>query len=227
MVVKACECGVMRSDPYPSEEELGRFYRGVYRKAYGLHGPDEEFERERAEGRVYAEIVRRLGCSEAIEIGAGYGGSVMDRGYDPDPGCVEYGKSRGVDMRIGEVPEDRAEVVVMNQVLEHLRDPVARLKEIGSCVGRYLVIAVPGLFTVSTVYGLDLRRYLQFPHAWHFTLETLKQVMARAGFKLVWGNEYVLSVWERGQGSWEACGDTVVGIVKSFETTRLCREAVS
>lgn len=235
LTTKLCECGVMRSDPYYTESALDEFYRKHYRTIYSRKGVESVYENETVEGEGLAAFIKEwVGEPESvIEIGCGAGGILKAfknaRGCDVDAEYVEYGKSKGHDISLGWTVDGEADVVIANQVLEHAVDPVATVEKWKPLVGKYLVVSVPGIEGIPVMYGTNLLAYLQNAHVYHYTMSTLKYVMACAGFRLVIGNNYIVSVWEKAhiQLPVPEDGERVMSLLASFNNTFQCAENIS
>ena len=94
-----------------------------------------------------------------------------------------------------------ADVIILNHTLEHLRNPRLELSKIRELLSPHgvLYIALPGIFSIHNTYGGRLERgYLQNAHVWHFTLKTLNRLLADAGFKLKYGDEKIVAVYQKG-----------------------------
>ena len=160
-----------------------------------------------------------LGALYVAEIGAGtgqvlreFGRAAEAAGHDVNLiGCeyarsfVAAGREVGTDLREGGIealaggaPPD---VFIMSHVVEHFADPAAELQQMWRIArpGTLVYVEVPGLMTLhaKTEYEFELSQYLTLAHTYHFTLSTLVQAMARAGFRLLTGDEVVRAVFVR------------------------------
>jgi hypothetical protein len=60
----------------------------------------------------------------------------------------------------------------------------------------YVYVELPGILSIHRTYG-DILLFLQNAHLYHFTLATLTFLMAKAGFRLVKGDEYIHALFQR------------------------------
>ncbi len=100
------------------------------------------------------------------------------RGFEYSRGLVQMGRDAGLDLREGgmDSAEGQYDVVVINQVLEHIPDFsgfVTKLKSLMKPDG-ILYVGVPDI----EVFGVG---QLQNAHCWYFTAPTLRHYMAREG----------------------------------------------
>jgi SAM-dependent methyltransferase len=225
--VSACRgCGFVYSRLRLDQASLHAFYDGEYRRLdRGVPLPAEEFfALQRSKGPMVEANLQRAGFSLepgslVLDVGCGAGGILSwfrEHGYrvlgvDPGSEYLAYGRRiSGLELIEGDarhaldVLEDRGEapaLVIYEQVLEHVTDPIQELAGLRSRLdaGARLFVGVPGLRNIGAHYDSDVLRYLQFPHLSHFDLRSLTAVAARAGFRLVAGDEVVHAVFEPGR----------------------------
>lgn len=136
-----------------------------------------------------------------LEVGCGSGRSLQAmrdlgwqvEGVDFDPAAVDNARTRGLDVRLGDLeaqryPDDRFDAVAMIHLLEHVHDPGGLLREcrrILKPAGR-LVAVTPngeslghGLFRDRWL-GLDPPRHLQI-----FNERSLQKIAVGVGFRTV------------------------------------------
>jgi len=156
-----------------------------------------------AHRRLYENDARILGPGNGrsvFEIGCGCG-LLLDElarsgwrtsGCDPEAAAVEVARAHGHAVRCELfTPEagDRADLVVLGDVLEHQADPRAMLRAVRGAVapGGQLYVRVPDLDAIDResfgdVFGLQHR-------VW-FTRATLREVLASEGFELELGGTF-------------------------------------
>ena len=124
-------------------------------------------------------------------------------GIDLGTEYIEKGKSiHGVPLVVGAssslLREHRGkfDVVLLCHALEHFTDIKKELVVIRELMAPrgLLYIEVPGIKNLRHSYQHDFLRFLQNAHMHHFTLGTLRQVLARYGFEIVSGNERINSI---------------------------------
>ncbi len=189
------------------------------------------FQLQRKKGAHIFEIlvdagVRLHSGSLVIEMGCGAGG-ILDYfrslghptlGFDLGSDYLEFGRAKyGLDLRKGDaqtaiemMSRDNLapKLVIYEQVLEHLSDPIGELSLWRNVLPSEAVmfIGVPGLRNIASHYGSDFMRYLQLPHLCHFDLESLRYASASADFDLVKGDETVRAILRPAQNSGHASG---------------------
>ena len=201
------------------------FYSTQYRAMYdGVPAADEESAlRTLEELWVGVDLHRKLQIaypelsfgpdSLVCEVGTWAGANLasFDRAGVPVVGCdfdesyLEYGRKRGLNLVRGSIPELReegvqADLVFLSHVLEHILDPVGFMRSCRDIVvpGGHVYIVVPGLRSLSFGYSEgELLGTLQNVHSFLFELETLRLVMAQAGFTLVKGDEWCSALFRR------------------------------
>ena len=213
--VLCMNCGSVRSNPYYDEKTLKSFYENEYRQIYsGSKKATNDFFSEQIKigGKIIKYIEKKsdyfVDGRKVFEIGCGAGGilkAFKDRGCQVF-GCdfgKEYllkGRKEGLELVNGDSSALRsfgkADIVVLNHVLEHFLNPFTELKKISSLVkpSGILYIAVPGLLSHRKSYG-SLRWYLQNAHVYNFYLSSLEYVLNKAGFRKTSGNEKIKSIF--------------------------------
>lgn len=209
-------CGLMRSDPFYTQETLNGFYQNEYRAIYTGEGQSTEafFQKQMVAGEHILGYLRPWLPEDAVvyEVGAGAGGILKafnqaghtTRGCDLGGEYIRYGQAQGVDLHEGDyttlLPYEKADLLILNHVLEHITDPVSFLTGVQSFLkpDALVFIGVPGLVYYPVNYRSKLLFYLQNAHSHHYCLQTLQFVAARTGLSLVFGDETVTSLFRRG-----------------------------
>lgn len=210
-------CGLLRSDPYYTQSTLNKYYQNEYRLIYtnSQKATDEFFEDEINTGKNILKFISKsvnidFTNMKVYEIGAGAGGILIPfkeigadvYGCDLGSEYIEYGIKKGINMVHGNSSTlkqfGKADLIILNHVLEHFREPVQELGEILSLLndGGYIYISVPGVKSHLLSYG-TFKKYLQNAHAFHFTLATLNMLMMKFDYGLVIGNEKVQSLFTK------------------------------
>ena len=144
--------------------------------------------------------------SSVVDIGCGWGlmlthfvkdKNVYGFGLDPAAKAVEYLQEQGVDALVSGLEnldriEKKFDVVLLNNVLEHLRDPIAVLHQINQHLhesGGALVIDVPNDFNVlqqAAQKAYDLKPWWIAPpaHLHYFSLDSLKNILTECGYEI-------------------------------------------
>jgi SAM-dependent methyltransferase len=222
------QCGVLRTDPRLDEASLKRFYAENYRKLYVGEpvASDEFFSRQVAHGR---EILASLGGGlpnvvrpVVYDIGCGAGGVLLPfqetgwRAYGCDLGghYLERGRSTGLQLFEGAFDAlascPPADLIILSHVLEHVGDPGALLGQITDRLARggMLHVELPGIYAIEDSY-VSVLHYLQNAHLYHYTLDTLTNLMAEHGYVLVTGDERIVARFVRVEAGQETASRPV------------------
>ncbi|MBK3422673.1 class I SAM-dependent methyltransferase, partial [Methylobacterium ajmalii] len=195
--VACTECGLIRTDPMPTQAELGAYYASAYRAAYqfalGKRPPRHHLNRSRREAAFRADLLApalRPGA-RVLDFGSGSGeflAAARERGATVtgvEPGLSyaafareEHG-ARVLDRLDALAPDEVFDVVTVHHVLEHLRDPVDILERLAARLapGGVLYAAVPNMAAT----GKPPHERFHFAHVHGFVRETLDRAAARAG----------------------------------------------
>jgi SAM-dependent methyltransferase len=192
-------CGLVWSNPRPSEEDVRRYYSQEYRLDYkGRATPSLRHVARSARGalnrfRSLKPYLRK--GSRILDVGAG-GGEVVyvlrrfgfdAEGVEPDRGYAQHARDfLEVPVHAGFLQDvsfsaGSFDVVTMYHSLEHVEDPVAILSRIGSWTtgGGVLLVEVPNVEARCMSPG----RRFHFAHFYSFSGPTLEAVGRRAGFE--------------------------------------------
>lgn len=197
----ACEtCGLVRTDPMPSEAELAAYYAHGYRFDYQLSGKTPpKFHRVRA-AREAAQRLALLspvlkpggrlldfgsGSGEFLAAAQAAGQGVL--GLEPGRDYAAHArKVHHVDVieagwRDVDLPEGAFDLISAHHVLEHLREPVAALRKLASWLkpDGALHVSVPNVLAGNRA---TFER-LHFAHVHNFTPQTLLWAGLAAGLE--------------------------------------------
>jgi SAM-dependent methyltransferase len=151
-----------------------------------------------------------------VEIGCGAGGILQafaDAGYrviGADLGAenLAYGRSRGLDLRNGDLfslveeIDEKPALIIYSHVLEHIREPGRTLERVRQTLAEdgHLYVEVPGVKDVrSNVFQGDFLKTFHLAHIYNFSLLTLTNLAGKHGFSLVAGDEKIRSVFKRAE----------------------------
>jgi SAM-dependent methyltransferase len=207
-LVRCQSCGLVYTQPRPDQASLSLYYRDVYSGRGGEGMEDAQTN----QGLWYVNEARwkviephaRLGPEDRIlDLGCGYGawlaflygrtGSII-HGLDADAGSIEHNLCRdhGI-LQVGELeaagfPDGHFALVSMMHSLEHMRDPVATLRELRRVLrpGGLAVIEVPNFGSLlRPLLGRHWFPLLVPQHLQHFELSSLRRCLEAAGFERV------------------------------------------
>lgn len=224
-VVVCHECQFVYTAKYLDAASLFSFYNNEYRPLdRGVSFPAEAFFKLQWEkGALIVQALQGAGVTllkgaKIMEMGCGAGGILgyfkdngySVRGFDIGSEYLNFGKTKhGLDLREGDISVAIAameaegfspDLVIYEQVLEHLQNPLEELRRLKEFLSEkaVLFLGVPGLQNIPAHYDADFLRYLQLPHLCHFDLSSLASVCRKAGFSLIRGDEKVRAVFSAG-----------------------------
>jgi SAM-dependent methyltransferase len=198
-------CGVIRFDPLPSAEQLERFYAAPY----------YDFDRSREEGKGMAfagRLTRWRRTGRFLDVGCATGFFINGirehsewevHGVDFGGSAVRYAREQlGLEVRHGELTragyaDGFFDYIHVNNVLEHVVDPVAMLRECRRIVrpdGR-VYLSVPNGANDSRElidYYKEERRpaHSHKGHLFFFPGDTLVAMFERSGFDAIQKKSY-------------------------------------
>ncbi len=199
MTTVICEgCGLLRTDPMPTEDELNAYYGSLYRFDYQLGGKKPpRFHRVRSaryalERAAYIRPAIKPGA-QLLDFGSG-GGEFLAAmkavgcdviGIEPGESYATYARNQhGVDViaacwRDVSLKEKSFDIVTTHHVLEHLREPVDALIKMASWLkdDGVLYVSVPDMLAGTT----PAYERFHFAHVHGFVPETLRRAGRRAG----------------------------------------------
>jgi SAM-dependent methyltransferase len=191
-------CGLVWSNPRPSEEQVRRYYSREYRLDYKGHAtPSLRHTARSARGALnrYRSLAPFLKTGDRIlDVGAG-GGEVVyvlrrkgfdARGLEPDEQYARYAREQlSVPVETGFVqdvafPEGSFHVVTMYHALEHVEDPSRILETIRTWLTEngLLLVEVPNVEASC----IAPKNRFHFAHFYNFNRDTLEALGRKAGF---------------------------------------------
>lgn len=208
-VVCCKACGLMRTNPRPTQATIGYYYPddyGPYRVSGGATP-------ERKSSGFFRRLFRSLHHSivdyktiampdmapgRMLEVGCASGAFLRvmsDKGWHVEG--IEFSSSAakaaidaGYPVHVGPLehapkPSEPVDLIVGWMVVEHLHDPVAALRKMREWVkpGGWLVISVPNAGALEfRVFGANWYA-LQLPnHLFHFTPATVEKLLKKSGW---------------------------------------------
>ena len=216
-VVICVNCGLIQTNPRMTGEAYQQFYEIEYGKLHGgKDSPDDDdFNLEYIRGsEIYAYLGQILGTplrqARILEVGCSSGGILQYFkeqgnqvcGCDLDSETVRFGRDRyNLELQTGTVYDItlswRSDIVIYSHTLEHILNPLEELVKVRSIMAEnaILYVEVPGIKNMPSRYQSDFLRCLQAAHAYYFTLTTLKNLLRKAGFDCIHGDEFIRSIF--------------------------------
>jgi 2-polyprenyl-3-methyl-5-hydroxy-6-metoxy-1,4-benzoquinol methylase len=210
--------GFLQFKPTPSLEEINEFYAnefysGDYKNfndsSLEVHLDDKAFNEgcwESMAQHMCGILEKPVDQLSLLDIGCGWSQALLyfaDKGmdccgFDPAPEAIEYGIGKGLNVKHAGMEsmdifaDKKFDVVSLNNVLEHLANPVEVLEEIRDKVlrpGGLIVIDVPNEFNVFQTAGRelhDLEEWWVVPpgHLNYFSKDTLANLLEGTGYEI-------------------------------------------
>ena len=213
-VIADPQYGYLRIEPIPTKEELAEYYRkNYYSESTVFRDFTAEPRKEELEhfavrcDDILERIDEHFGVSAGLsilDIGCGYGYSVKyfrDKGLDavgiePSREAVSHAVKEGLNVTCGGIDDPNVsfgrkfDVVMIMDVLEHLREPWRILKYTRDELlkpGGLLVVDVPNDFNdfqkaANAEYGLDEWWVASPIHINYFSASSIQTLLVRCGF---------------------------------------------
>lgn len=198
-VVECESCGLLRTNPRPTPDAMS-FYYGAGYQPYHSSRPHARRGAELVDRLLLAEAVPPLPPGSMLEVGCASGAFLrrmsrrgwrvtgIERSREAAAACAALGYPVHAGT-LETAPEACGEfdLVAGWMVLEHLHDPVGGLEKLRSWTrpGGWLAVSVPNAACRERRWFGDAWFPLHLPnHLFHFTPETLRQTLARAGWEV-------------------------------------------
>ena len=198
-VVECASCGLLRTNPRPTPASMS-FYYGAGYLPYQSSRPRARLGAELVDRVLLAEAVPPLPPGSMLEVGCASGGFLrrmsrrgwrvtgIERSEEAAGACAALGY-RVHAGTLETAPDGFGEfdLVVGWMVLEHLHDPVGGLEKLYSWTkpGGWLAVSVPNAACRERRWFGDAWFPLHLPnHLFHFTPETLRRTLERAGWEV-------------------------------------------
>lgn len=203
-VVRCSDCGLIFLNPQPSEAELSRIYSADY-----FLGGDNETERrafrklKQATAGLYLSEIRRyqgpaggrlleIGCGEGDLLALAEDDGWQVTGIEFSPAACETARRRlkRGEVRCGELPgmalaAAQFDLCVISDVLQHVRSPLAFLREIHRVLkpGGTLFVTTPSMDSWSARFLRQNWMEFKPEHLTYFDRQTLQTALFKSGFR--------------------------------------------
>lgn len=204
-LVKCKQCGLVYLNPRPTQQEINEEYSAEYHigrllRRKPITDDEIEYQIKKNIGRA-EEIVKQFGNKgKLLDIGcaAGFFIACLKRygwnvtGVEISEWASKFARERlGLKVFMGSIEDiqinEYFDVITMYHVLEHLPFPLRTLKRVSEIVtdDGVLVIKGPNLDSFDRVWhGKHWRGYDPPFHTYHFTPETYRMILEKAGFSV-------------------------------------------
>ncbi len=210
-------CGLIQTNPRMTKETAASFYNDEFRDLYegGEVPKDGTFRNQYNFGKTTELLlsaktgIKNWKGKTVVEIGCGTGGTLkyfQDKGsivygaeYDLE--CIQYAKSKGVDVEHGDISTIFkkgivADAVMYSHVLEHVFNPREELEACKKILNPRGVIytTFPGVRALTHTYKHDFMRHLQNAHNHYFTAVTTDNLAKAAGYRTLHVDDEIRAV---------------------------------
>lgn len=222
------KCGLVLTSPRMKEESLSNYYANFYHPLiYGKESLGERpslFSAGQG-NKIFNKVKKFLPLDnriDVLEIGAGTGSvlwefkqeafangiRIDELGTEYSDECIELCKKKGISVvakNLEEIVKDEKlyDVVILSHVFEHFIDLGKELERVTRLLKDegVLYIEVPGILTLheNKHYEASFIKYLIHAHVYNFSLDSLRMICCRHGFKMLTGNEQVEAVFKKGK----------------------------
>jgi len=200
-IVRCRACGLVYTNPRPAGR---RIFQG-YSKAVDVDYASEDSSRSINAHMSLQTIKKFVQRGELLDVGCSTGYFLNaarlyfeTSGIELSHWAVTFAREKlKLNVKEGIIeeasfPEDHFDVVTMNDVIEHLTDPMATLRKIHSITkpGGLLYIVTPN---ISSLTAKILRRKwwgLRPAHLYYFSKDTLTASLEKVGFEVVLPKSY-------------------------------------
>ena len=205
-IQQCTKCGLRITNPRPDEKALGAYYKTEnylshsdrnktlfdkmyhFIKKYNLTYKRKLIEKFHTSGRIID-----IGCGTGAFLGQLDKSRWIRQGFEPDAETRELAKTTyGIEVNdpsvLNDLIDTKAEVITLWHVLEHIATINEELDKIKSLLADngILVIAVPMSNSYdANYYGKYWAAYDAPRHLYHFTKDTIEQLLSKHGFTLV------------------------------------------
>ena len=212
-------CGLVCTNPRMDQNSYNSYYNLEYRKLYvGSSSATEDFfySQQNRGKKIYdllmsKNLIADDSSKRILEVGCGAGGILevfkqkghKTKGIDLGQEYIKFGIEKyQLDLKYGFlsdlVIDEKPDVIIYSHVFEHILDLNSELQLIKKIATKNTIIyiEVPGIKEVHLNYKSNILLYFQNSHTFNFSLESLSNVFNKHGFKLIYGNQYVQSIYK-------------------------------
>lgn len=204
-VVKCNNCGLIFTNPRPNQNIISEYYPGDYWEINENSGNSKSNLKKLAHKFInkisYKMTISHKFNGKLLDIGCGDGKELLKHkkngwqtyGVEINDFAASYvRKHYGLNVFTGivedaEFEDEFFDIIILNNVLEHMSDPKTTLNEINRILKNdgTLVISIPN------ANSFEARRFKKYWTAWdlprhfyHFTPDTIKSLLLRTGFQV-------------------------------------------
>lgn len=220
-ILKCVSCGQMVTSPLLSEQDLPALYSRYYprgsvdfeaikREADLVLLPDAETTRHRngTDNQGHYSVkpgqkVLDIGCGSCVSLleVRNIGGEAW--GIETDPNVRAIADHFGLTVHIGSIhddpfPDEDFDLIVLNQVIEHVPDPIALLKLVRTRLrlGGRVIVATPNSGSINRL--ISGRKWINWHipyHLHHYNKASFAIIAAQAGYEVLSMKTITPNLW--------------------------------
>ncbi len=203
-LAKCANCSLVW-DPFPLDNTLVQYEKNYFVNDNPKGGYANYFEGMRINRQTFSDRLRRIAkktgfCSHLIDVGSALGDCLLEAqklkwdhsiGVEPSLFACKESQKRGVKaicttLENSDLPSNKFNVALSQDVIEHIPDPVTNLKQINRILkpNGWLFLVTPNIGGLwSKVLGSRWYHYKPVEHIIYFSPATIKVALKNAGFK--------------------------------------------
>ena len=199
-------CGLIRMNPYYTEDFLKIFYSEYYSEIYrgGRYCSKETFEYMSNFRGGYiidriSHIINDFKNLKVFEIGCGTGGILNAfkkigadvYGCDYDINYTNFAKENGINVVNGGYDEltkfGKCDIMILSHIIEHLENPIDFIKGLFRLIhdNSIIYIEIPSLECINKVHKNNIIRSFQSAHIYYYLEQQFIKVLESSGLNIV------------------------------------------
>jgi 2-polyprenyl-3-methyl-5-hydroxy-6-metoxy-1,4-benzoquinol methylase len=220
-LVRCDQCGHWMTSPRLDESDLGPLYSTYYPRKH-VNVENIRHEAKRAVTRFAAlrrwwsgtdnqgqykvrsgEVLLDIGCGSGLSLLEAAAMGAQVRGVEADPNVRRIADELGLQIHIGSLLDEpfsgeQFDLVVLNQVIEHVPDPALALERLRSRLrpGGRIVLVFPNMRSFwCRVSGTRWINWHVPYHLHHFSLDTFTRMANRCGYRVRRARTITPNLW--------------------------------
>jgi len=250
---KIClNCGLITQNIRIHPDSMPIFYQDIYWDLVKGEDPDYQTPLKKNHSLGFINDFMNSFNKKKInifEVGCGAGDKIIslskilkEKGYMPDLyGCdynleaLKVAKNKGLNTLVGGMNElkkiGKADILILSHIFEHFPNLNESMKEIYELTHEdtLIYIEVPGVKDLKNKkeYFYDYQDYNVLAHTYNFSLTTLSNVMGKGGFKNIYGDEFVRSIFKRDNNTNFVLKNDFKNIIESLKEANIKYERLN
>ena len=220
-LVRCDICDHVMTKPALAESELGRLYSTYYPRKH-VNTAELKIAAMKVRTRIAAwsrwwggtnnqgqysvkpgEVVLDVGCGSGLSLLEAQGLGAVVYGVEADPNARRIGEEIGVPIHIGSIqdnpfPHIKFDLIVLNQVIEHIPDPEAALNTLKNRLrptGRIVLVFPNRNSFWQKISGVKWINWHIPYHLHHFNAKGFKSLVRKCGFEIIQQSTITPNIW--------------------------------